>query len=105
MMGGACVIDTLHIDTDKMQIALVWRAAILEEMRPIKAQLRYQTDPLQPLMSWDPQTRLSLEALRAGEDDTLPGTLLPMSPSGSDLYPEPAPRPPQHSVQQGATHG
>ena len=74
LISSACVVDTLHIDTDKMQVALVWRCAILDEMQPATAELRYQTDTDKPLISFDEQTQAALHALR-GDAHTGDGNL------------------------------
>jgi hypothetical protein len=49
MMAAQPVIDTLHIDTDKLQIAVVWRAALAASMQVRLAEARFETDPGKPL--------------------------------------------------------
>ncbi|RYE67535.1 MAG: DUF2169 domain-containing protein [Oxalobacteraceae bacterium] len=49
MLGGPCVIDTLHVDTDAMEIAITWRASVLVEMNVVTAELRFETDLRCPL--------------------------------------------------------
>jgi hypothetical protein len=55
MIGAQPVIDTLHIDTDKLQIALVWRVAVLREMEIEKAEARFEVNSAKPLFPYVPQ--------------------------------------------------
>ena len=45
MLGGPCVIDTLHVDTDAMQLSVTWRASVLHAMQSRVAELRFEVDP------------------------------------------------------------
>lgn len=47
------VIDTLHIDADKLQIAVVWRAALSREMNAAVAEARFEVSPEKPLFQFN----------------------------------------------------
>ncbi|WP_416762572.1 DUF2169 family type VI secretion system accessory protein [Roseateles sp. So40a] len=53
MLGGACVIDTLHVDTEAMELAIVWRASVSAEMNVKTAELRFETDLAAPLFKME----------------------------------------------------
>lgn len=53
MLGGPCVIDTIHIDTDEMELALTWRASVTCAMQAVQAELRFQVDADKPLFTAD----------------------------------------------------
>lgn len=89
MLGAKPVIDTLHIDTDKMQVALVWRCAVSTDMNIDRAELRYQIDPEQPLLKLDSLSQAALAAMRADDGDG--ETTLPVFTA--------------HQATQGAVHG
>ncbi len=52
--GGALpmpmVIDTIEVHGDEMRVDVVWRAAVLDELKPRVAELRFEVDPKQPLI-------------------------------------------------------
>lgn len=56
MMGGVCAIDTLHVDTDAMEMALVWRASVTAEMGVKTAELRFEADLTAPLFKMEDAT-------------------------------------------------
>ncbi len=51
MLGAELVIDTVHIDTDALTLALTWRASVAGGMNVTVAELRWQTDPAAPLFA------------------------------------------------------
>ncbi|OWQ48361.1 hypothetical protein CDL60_07235 [Roseateles noduli] len=53
MLGGVCAIDTLHVDTDVMELAIVWRASVSAEMGVKTAELRFETDLTAPLFKME----------------------------------------------------
>jgi hypothetical protein len=53
MIAAEPVIDTLHIDTDKLQIAVVWRAALSREMNAEVAEARFEVNPEKPLFHFE----------------------------------------------------
>lgn len=56
MMGGVCAIDTLHVDTDAMELTLVWRASVSAEMGVKTAELRFESDLAAPLFKIEEAT-------------------------------------------------
>lgn len=56
-LGGARLplpmqVDTLELDSDKLQLRLVWRTAILQSMRPQSLELRFEVNPQAPLIKY-----------------------------------------------------
>ena len=58
-LGGARLplpmqVDTITLDTDAMQISIVWRTACLKSMEPESLELRFKPDPSAPWVSYSP---------------------------------------------------
>lgn len=56
-LGGARLplamqVDTMVLDTDAMQLRLVWRTAILQSMQPQSLELRFEVNPQAPLIKY-----------------------------------------------------
>jgi hypothetical protein len=45
-------IDTLTLDSDTLQLRLVWRVSMLHSMRPETLELRFEVDPKAPLVKY-----------------------------------------------------
>ena len=54
LLGGPCVIDTLHLDTDKMELSLTWRASLTRSRGAPVGELRFEVDPGKPLLDLPP---------------------------------------------------
>ena len=54
LVGGPCVIDTLALNTDTMQLSLTWRASLACTMAARVAELRFEVDALKPLLGVPP---------------------------------------------------
>ena len=53
LMQAQSVIDTIHVDTDNMTVALVWRAAVAHDLAVERAEARFERDPTQPLIRFE----------------------------------------------------
>lgn len=58
-LGGARLalpmqVDTITLDTDAMQLSIVWRTACLKTMEPESLELRFKPDPSAPWVSYSP---------------------------------------------------
>jgi hypothetical protein len=45
-------IDTLTLDSDTLQLRLVWRVSMLHSMQPETLELRFEVDPKAPLVKY-----------------------------------------------------
>lgn len=59
LLGASPVIDTVHIDTAAMTIALVWRAAITVESGANVVDARFERDPSRELFRMSPRATAS----------------------------------------------
>ena len=56
-LGGARLplamqVDTMVLDTDNMQLRLVWRTTVLQSMQPQSLELRFEVDPKAPWVKY-----------------------------------------------------
>jgi len=63
-LGGARLplpmqMDTLELDTDSMQLSMVWRTACLKSMAPTTMELRFKLDPEDPWVRYHPMPEAS----------------------------------------------
>lgn len=54
LMQAECIIDTVHVDTEAMTVALVWRASVSGDLGIDLAEARFETDPDKPLITFAP---------------------------------------------------
>lgn len=66
LMCAACVIDTVHVDTDRMELALVWRASVSRDVAIDKAEMRFELEASKPLISVERDGRAGQELAAHG---------------------------------------
>ncbi|WP_088278620.1 DUF2169 domain-containing protein [Ideonella sp. A 288] len=66
MMQTECVIDTVHVDTDAMTVALVWRASVSDALGIERAEARFEIDPGKPLITLTPTRSEPSEVMAHG---------------------------------------